>query len=467
MHNVVWIVSVLITAVSSGTAVGLVNNIQSALSYLHKQMVHLRADVKQVRKHVAILPVHLNGTRHFESNLIREELTSKSNTNLTSHKDQQLSTSDKIIEGKLEIIEHSVNIMKGKIDKTEKDVDDIKTIVSNIVYDLPNIKTMINITKHIEDDIEYMKDDISTIKGFNGMKNEIIKSVESKNFELETKINEYGNAISNTTASNEICNTDYYHSDLENIAAKISFIEDNINNVTLGILKLENSVGHSKSEMDIFRNEINNITEIFRTLERKFNNSEELPKAIGSNIKTLQTTISLVPEQISTLQGIISSDANKLEQIHSMINDIKTVLENNIEETKSCNPPYIMVPDLACLLFDSSYRTWDGAVKFCQENRGLHLAIVDTEEKCQALNKYIRRQEYSYRWWLGGNDRTGSWTWSNGKPVTEGWQKEGNQLYAQPNQDEGHNTCIYWWKGYDGLWDSSCSEEYRAICQKY
>ncbi|CAL4108210.1 unnamed protein product, partial [Meganyctiphanes norvegica] len=88
----------------------------------------------------------------------------------------------------------------------------------------------------------------------------------------------------------------------------------------------------------------------------------------------------------------------------------------------------------ACFLFVQKSMDWDSARTYCLDNGG-ELLILDLESKrSDIINSYETSEMINHNIWLGANDRSGSWYWINGSPVSSGWK------YWSFNED---NMCMF------------------------
>ncbi|CAL4186186.1 unnamed protein product [Meganyctiphanes norvegica] len=166
-----------------------------------------------------------------------------------------------------------------------------------------------------------------------------------------------------------------------------------------------------------------------------------------------------------------------IKLLHNFCDDQCTCCVPDNQGDSECVSPWVSIGESAgCFLFVQSSLNWDDARAYCQNEEG-DLAVLNVESKRIEMVDYLEDSGLKHtssteypKFWLGATDRSGTWLWLNGSPVTDGGWK-GNQ---EPDDDAGDDTCMYVYTKpyppgrYDLLFDYYCTFNVGTyfICEK-
>jgi hypothetical protein len=105
--------------------------------------------------------------------------------------------------------------------------------------------------------------------------------------------------------------------------------------------------------------------------------------------------------------------------------------------------------------FSTESRPWADALGACHA-MGLGLVTVNDS----AENAWLRAQQPTVTWWLGGNDRTteGAWSWASGASTYTNWAT------GEPNNANNEDCATTTPSGWN---DVPCTTSYRFICESF
>ncbi|XP_014066335.2 C-type lectin domain family 4 member G isoform X2 [Salmo salar] len=226
-----------------------------------------------------------------------------------------------------------------------------------------------------------------------------------------------------------------------------------------------------------------NLTYISSELEQLRATHSNMIHAKEEALTMLQKELQKV-NKTSRQLGSAKHTGMELQRQVESLQEQKVALQSRVTEVVEscgrCLPGWTLLNSL-CYYFPLSnsipLKTWDRSRDYCIK-KGADLAIIDSDEKQDFINKAIQALRYSSgSWHLTGfwiglkeeEDTEGTWTWLDGTELTQGYWADG-----EPNDDMNNEDCaaIYSKNHPKATWDAMktwndapCRYALKWICE--
>ena len=190
--------------------------------------------------------------------------------------------------------------------------------------------------------------------------------------------------------------------------------------------------------------------------------------------KKMQADIENIQAENKVMKDVIRDVKTELVMLKSKL--LETTLTEPSSTTTSTTTKPPTRPDTCddgwqrfnghCYLFVDQWKTWDDALSYCEARSSYLLEITsDTEYEFVGTELVRLLRKYGFYWyWTGGTDRRSFLYHHSGEPVPNKYWAPG-----EPNNASGNQHCVYIFYSiseYTGLYDGSCSNSGRFVCEK-
>ncbi|XP_055720845.1 C-type lectin domain family 4 member K-like [Salvelinus fontinalis] len=226
-----------------------------------------------------------------------------------------------------------------------------------------------------------------------------------------------------------------------------------------------------------------NLTQISSELEQLRATHSNMIHAKEEALTVLQKELQKVNKTSGQLGSAKHTGMELQRQVESLQEQVAALQSRVTEVVEICGRclPGWKLLNSVCYYFPLSnsipLKTWDRSRDNCIK-KGADLAIIDSEEKQEFINKAIQALRYSSgSWHLTGfwiglkeeEDKEGTWAWLDGTDLTQGYWADG-----EPNDDMNNEDCaaIYsknhpktTWDAMKTWNDAPCRYALKWICE--